>query len=45
MDDQRVLSDFEYGQALDAGGLFAGALRAAEAVLGAGVPVLPAARK
>jgi hypothetical protein len=45
LDDQRVLSDLEYGQALDAGGLFARALRAAEAVLGAGVPALPAARK
>jgi hypothetical protein len=33
MDDQRVLSDPEYGQALDAGGVFAEALRAAEAVL------------
>ena len=41
LDDQRVLSDPEYGQALDAGGVFAEALRAAEAVLRAGVPVLP----
>ena len=43
--DQRVLSDPEYGQALDAGGVFAEALRAAEAVLRAGVPVLPASHK
>jgi hypothetical protein len=33
-----VLSDPEYGRALDAGGVFAAALRAAEAVLRAGVP-------
>ena len=45
MDDQRVLSDPEYGQALDAGGVFAEALRAAEAVLRAGVPVLPGTHK
>lgn len=38
LDDRRVLSDPEYGQALDAGGVFAAALRAAEAVLRAGVP-------
>jgi hypothetical protein len=41
LDDQRVLADPEYGQALDAGGVLAEALRAAEAVLRAGVPVLP----
>lgn len=45
LDDQRVLSDPEYGQALDAGGVFAEALRAAEAVLRAGVPVLPGRHK
>ena len=45
LDDQRVLSDPEYGQALDAGGVFAEALRAAEAVLRAGAPVLPGTRK
>jgi len=33
LDDRRVLSDPEYGQALDAGGVFAEALRAAEAAL------------
>ena len=38
LDDRRVLSDPEYGQALDAGGVFAQALRAAEAVLRAAVP-------
>jgi hypothetical protein len=36
--DPRVLSDPEYGRALDAGGVLAEALRAAEAVLRAGVP-------
>jgi hypothetical protein len=41
LDDQRVLSDPEYGQALDAGGVFAEALRAAETVLRAAVPVSP----
>ncbi len=45
LDDQRVFSDPEYGQALDAGGVFAEALRAAEAVLRAGVPVLPGTHK
>jgi hypothetical protein len=40
-----VLSDPEYGQALDAGGVFAEALRVAEAVLRAGVPVLPGTHK
>ena len=39
LEDERVLSDPEYGQALDAGGVFAQALRAAQAVLRAGVPV------
>jgi len=43
LDDQRVLSDPEYGQALDAGRVFAEALRAAE-VLRAGLP-LPGTRK
>ena len=38
LEDERVLSDPEYGRALDAGGVFAAALRAAEAVLCAGVP-------
>ena len=38
LDDPRVLSDPEYGRALDAGGVLAEALRAAEAVLRAGVP-------
>ena len=38
LDDPRVLSDPEYGQALDAGGVIAEALRAAGAVLRAGVP-------
>jgi len=41
LDDQRVLSDPEYRQALDAGRVFAEALRAAEAVLRAGLPALP----
>jgi hypothetical protein len=45
LDDPRVLSDPEYGQALDAGGVFAEALRAAGAVLCAGVPVLPGTHK
>jgi hypothetical protein len=45
LDDQRVLSDPEYGRALDAGGVVAEALRAAQAVLRAGVPVLPGTRK
>ena len=45
LDDQRVLGDPEYGRALDAGGVFAEALRAAEAVLRAGVPVLPGMHK
>jgi hypothetical protein len=45
LDDPRVLSDPEYGQALDAGGVIAAALRAAEAVLRAGVPVAPGAHK
>lgn len=45
LDDQRVLGDPEYGQALDAGGVFAEALRAAEAVLRAGVPGLPGTHK
>ena len=45
LDDPRVLRDPEYGQALDAGGVFAAALRAAEAALRAGVPVLPGAHK
>ena len=45
LDDQRVLADPEYGQALDAGGVFAAALRAAEAVLRADMPVLPGTRK
>ena len=45
LDDQRVLSDPEYGQALDAGGVFTEALRAAEAVLRANALVLPATRK
>ena len=45
LDDQRVLSDPEYGQALDAGGVFAEALRAAEAVLRAGAPAVPGTRK
>lgn len=45
LDDQRVLSDPEYGRALDAGGMLAEALRAAEAVLRAGVPVVPGTRK
>jgi hypothetical protein len=40
-----VLSDPEYGQALDAGGLFAAALHAARAVLRAEMPVLPGTRK
>jgi hypothetical protein len=39
LDDQRVLSDPEYGRALDAGGVLAEALRAAQAALRAGVPV------
>ena len=38
LDDPRVLRDPEYGRALDAGGVLAEALRAAEAVLRAGVP-------
>ena len=41
LDDQRVLADPEYGQALDAGGVFAAALRAAEAALRPGMPVVP----
>ena len=45
LDDQRVLGDPEYGQALDAGGVFAEALRAAEALLGADALVLPGTRK
>ena len=45
LEDERVLRDPEYGQALDAGGVFAGALRAAEALLGADVLVLPGTRK
>jgi len=45
LEDERVLSDPEYGRALDAGGVFAGALRAAEAVLRGGVPGLPGTRK
>jgi hypothetical protein len=45
LEDQRVLADPEYGRALDAGGVFAAALRAAEAALGAGMPVLPGTRK
>ena len=45
LDDQRVLGDREYGQALDAGGVFVEALRAAEAVLRAGMPVMPGTRK
>ena len=45
LDDQRVLSDPEYGRALDAGAMLAEALRAAEAVLRAGVPALPGSRK
>jgi len=44
LDDQRVLGDPEYGQALDAGSVFAEALRAAEALLRVG-PVLPDMRK
>ena len=45
LDDQRVLADPEYGQALDAGGVFAAALRAAETALRAGMPGLPGTRK
>ena len=45
LQDERVLADPEYGQALDTGGVFAGALRAAEAVLRAGVPVSPGTHK
>ena len=45
LDDQRVLGDAEYGQALDAGGVLFEALRAAQAVLRAGVPVLPGSHK
>ena len=45
LDDQRVLADPGYGQALDAGGVFAAALRAAEAVLRGGVPGLPGTHK
>jgi hypothetical protein len=45
LDDQRVLSDLEYGQALDAGGVFAAALRAARAAGSAGGPDLPGAHK
>jgi hypothetical protein len=45
LDDQRVLGDREYGQALDAGGVFVEALRTAETVLRAGMPVMPGTRK
>jgi hypothetical protein len=45
LDDQRVLSDLEYGRALDAGGVFAEALHAAEAVLRADGPVSPGTHK
>jgi len=45
LDDPRVLGDLEYGQALDAGGVFAEALRAAGAAVRAGVPVLPGTHK
>lgn len=45
LDDRRVLNDPEYGRALDAGGVFAEALRAAEAALRAGMPGLPGTRK
>jgi hypothetical protein len=45
LEDRRVLADPEYGQALDAGGVFAAALRAAQAARRAGMPVLPGTRK
>ena len=45
LEDQRVLADPEYGQALDAGGVFAAALRAAGAARRAGMPVLAGTRK